>query len=143
MSPRFFLLLALIFAAAPLPAFAETVPAQAVALLEKRCLQCHGDKTAMSGLRLVAREQILQGGAHGPAIKPGNPSESLLFQAVTHAGKISMPPGGQLDPPEIELLRVWIEKGAGWPQCATHAPGNARARDWWAFRKPQRPAVPN
>jgi len=44
------------------PALADSTPAQAVALIEKRCGQCHGDQTAAGGLRLVGRDQLLKGG---------------------------------------------------------------------------------
>ena len=98
-------------ASAWLPALADSTPAQAVALIEKRCAQCHGDQTAASGLRLVGREPLLKGGKRGPAVKPGSPADSLLFQAVSHTGKITMPPGGQLDPAEIEILRSLDRKG--------------------------------
>jgi hypothetical protein len=139
MSANFHTLAALIaVVAAQMPAANDSTPAQAVAIVEKHCIQCHSEKTAMSDLRLVGREQILKGGKRGPAVKPGSPSESLLYQAVSHAGKISMPPGGRLDPAEIEVLRVWIEKGAAWPEGALRA----AASDWWAFQKAKRPAVP-
>src|SRR5438094_1883649 len=121
-----------------LPALADSTPAQAVALLEKRCGQCHGDQTAASGLRLVGREQLLKGGNRGPAVKPGSPADSLLFQAVSHIGKVAMPPTGQLDSAEIEILRSWIEKGAEWPASARRT----QTSNWWAFRKPKRPAIP-
>ncbi len=124
--------------AVPMPAANDSAAVQAVAIVEKHCLQCHSEQTAMSGLRLIGREQILKGGKRGPAVKPGSPSESLLFQAVSHTGTFSMPPGGQLDPAEIELLRVWIEKGAAWPEGSSRSPSS----DWWAFHKAKRPAVP-
>ncbi len=92
----------------------------------------------MSDLRLTGREQILRGGKRGPAIKPGQANESLLFQAVTHAGKLTMPPGQKLANDEIETLRSWIDGGAAWP---THQIA-LKGADWWAFHKPVRPAVP-
>ena len=49
----------------------------------------------MSGLQLLTREQLLKGGTRGPAIKPGDASASLLFQAVMHLGKLVMPPTGK------------------------------------------------
>src|SRR5437867_13384687 len=99
-----------------LAARADTVPSQAVAILERNCVQCHGEKMAMSGLRLVDREQILQGGKRGPALKPGHPDDSLLIQAVSHVGKLTMPPGGKLDPSDVTILRDWIDQGAEWPK---------------------------
>ena len=121
---------------------AQSVPEQAAAILEKHCVQCHGEKMAMSGLRLSSREQILQGGKRGPAVNAGNPQDSLLFQAVTHLGKITMPPGGKLDAGDIEVLRDWIKKGAEWPAGGL-SPRAEKTSDWWAFRQPKRPTVPN
>jgi cytochrome c553 len=49
----------------------------ALAILAK-CQQCHGTAVQMSSLSVASRASILQGGNHGPAIVPGNGSESLL-----------------------------------------------------------------
>ncbi len=110
---------------------------KAAAILQQHCFDCHGEKTAMSDLRLTGREAILRGGNRGPAVKPGQPAESLLFQAVTRAGKLTMPPGPKLADDEIETLRAWIEKGAEWPKVVP-----LKGADWWGFHKPSRPAVP-
>lgn len=71
----------------------DSLGAKAASILQQRCLACHNEKAAMSDLRLTGREDALRGGKRGPAIKPGQPSESLLFQAVAHIGKVTMPPG--------------------------------------------------
>ncbi len=124
----------------PLAAAAENPAVQAVALLQKRCAQCHGETTAMSGLKVTTRDAILRGGTRGAALKPGVPAESPLFQAVSHSGKLSMPPGPKLAEPEIEILRVWIQQGAAWPDGAATQP--ARVSSWWAFQAPKRPQAP-
>jgi mono/diheme cytochrome c family protein len=116
----------------------DPLGAAAAAILQQRCLACHSDKNAMSDLRLTAREDAVRGGKRGPAIKPGHAGESLLFQAVSHAGKVTMPPGAKLPDEEIETLRAWIDKGAEWPQQSIQLKG----ADWWAFHKSRRPAVP-
>jgi len=110
---------------------------KAATILEQRCFACHSDKTAMSDLKLTSREQILRGGNRGPAVRPGQPDESLLFQAVTRSGKLTMPPGPKLPDDEIETLRAWIAGGIEWPKVVV-----ARGADWWAFHKPSRPPVP-
>ena len=92
----------------------------------------------MSDLQLTGREQALRGGNRGPAIKPGDANQSLLFQAVSHIGKVAMPPGTKLTNDEIETLRAWIDKGAEWPRQTTLV----KDTDWWAFHKARRPAVP-
>src|SRR5262249_55641156 len=77
-------------------ALGDRVGAKAAAILQRRCLACHGEKAAMSDLRLTGREDALRGGKRGPAIKPGHASDSLLFQAAAHTGKITMPPGTKI-----------------------------------------------
>ena len=84
----------------------DPLGAKAAAILQQRCLACHSDKTAMSDLRLTGRNEALHGGKRGPAIKPGQSGESLLFQAVSHSGKLKMPPGAKLPDDEIETLRM-------------------------------------
>jgi hypothetical protein len=111
---------------------------QAAAILQQRCFACHSDRTAMSDLQLTGREQILRGGKRGPAVKPGQSGDSLLFQAVSYSGKLTMPPNGKLDDAEIATLRAWIDKGAEWPKQSVSLKG----ADWWAFHMPVRPAVP-
>src|SRR5688500_11371369 len=51
-------------------------------LLESRCVSCHGPDKVKGGLRMDSRAGLLKGGDSGPALVPGNPSESLLLQAV-------------------------------------------------------------
>jgi len=117
---------------------AQEVPSQAISVLQRRCLQCHNEATEMSGLQLLTREQLLKGGSRGPAVKPGNASGSLLFQAVLHSGKLVMPPAGKLTEGEIRILKAWIDQGAVWPDSVKPAVQS----DWWAFCKPLRPQVP-
>lgn len=49
-----------------------------IAILQEKCLACHGESSAMSGLVLTTRENLLKGGLRGPAIVPGKAAESLL-----------------------------------------------------------------
>jgi hypothetical protein len=114
------------------------VGTEAVSILEKRCLQCHSGQLVMSGLRLTSRESLISGGARGPAIEPGNAARSLLISAVSHAGKLTMPPDGRIPEREIEVLRAWIDEGAPWPERAV----KRNDSEWWAFRKPEQPPLP-
>src|SRR5918999_9851 len=57
------------------------------------CASCHST-TAMGGLRVDSRDALLNGGASGPAVVPGDPDKSLLMAAVRHTGAIRMPLGG-------------------------------------------------
>jgi Protein of unknown function (DUF1553)/Protein of unknown function (DUF1549)/Planctomycete cytochrome C len=142
---RFLTCLALAFAFASLvpslSADTSDLPQRAVSVLQEQCLPCHGESTAMSGLKLTSRQLVLKGGMRGPALVPGKAEASLLFQAVSQTEKLSMPPGKKLRVEDIALLREWIEAGAAWPQGASTLE-NMTGSTWWAFRRPVRPEVP-
>ena len=121
----------------PLAIAASPLPSQAVAILNQRCLPCHGD-SAMSGLSVLTRDQLVKGGTRGAAIQPGKPDASLLVEAVERKGKLAMPPASKLADNEIAVLRDWIAAGAEW----SSAPVSATPRTWWAFNKPVRHPLP-
>src|SRR6266576_4434615 len=114
-------------------ALAAGEPARAI--LENRCLNCHG-QAQTSGLDLRQIDTITKGGKRGPAIVPGSAEQSLLYKAVAHTGDLQMPPGKPLPAEEIEAIRAWIEAGAKWERTAAAEP------EWWSFRKVVRPPVP-
>ena len=108
-------------------------------ILKHECLSCHGSIRA-SGLDLRSREGMLRGGNRGPAVEPGRPASSLLYQAVAHAGDLAMPPGEKRLPDrDVETLKAWIEAGASWPDSAGDDGGGPA---WWSFRPPVRPEPP-
>jgi hypothetical protein len=80
-------------------------------LLQAKCVRCHGEKPRKAGLDLTTPAGILKGGESGPAVVPGKPDESPLYQKV-HAGE--MPPGkkDRLSDGEVDTLRRWIAAGA-------------------------------
>jgi hypothetical protein len=103
-------------------------------ILAANCLSCHG-AAKMAGLDLRTREAALAGGARGPALRPGNAKESLLYQAVLRNSALQMPPGKKaLDPADVETLRAWIDAGASWTDAKPAAPA------WWSFQPVRRPA---
>src|SRR5512133_2202115 len=63
------------------------------ALLEARCLKCHGRSTRMGGLSLASVADAKKGGAHGPAIVPGKPDEGTLLGMIS-GDRPKMPAGG-------------------------------------------------
>ena len=114
------------------------VDKEASAIIEAKCLSCHGD-ARMSDLDLRERATILKGGKRGPALVPGDAEASLLYKAVRREGELQMPPGkAALTPAEVSILRDWINAGAR--RESTSAASNASS--WWSFRKPVRPPVP-
>ncbi|MFP6601827.1 MAG: c-type cytochrome domain-containing protein, partial [Pirellulaceae bacterium] len=85
-------------------------------LLVNHCYQCHGPEEASGKLRLDTKAGWTRGGERGPVIVPGDPSASLLIQAVKHEDKeLRMPPldaEKQLTAQQIKHLETWIRQGA-------------------------------
>jgi len=142
----------------------QTTPNQTVNAILARCQQCHGETVQMSHLSVANRDSILKGGDHGAAVIPGNAEGSLIYKRITGQIKPAMPmaPVPGLTADEITAIRDWISAGAlmSDSQKAAVAPGkgddgsllvygNYRERkitdadrQWWAFQKPVRAAVP-
>lgn len=100
-------------------------------LLASRCYTCHGPDKGQrkAGLRLDERASALKN-----AIKPGNAAGSALVERMTSTDvDLAMPPADsrkeKLTPPQVELIKRWINEGAKFDQH-------------WAYVKPVRPAVP-
>ena len=87
-------------------------------LLVERCYGCHSVQAEKlkAGLLLDHGSSILKGGDSGAALKPGDPGQSLIIQAVEYADPdFQMPPKKKLGDGEIGILRKWVEMGAPWP----------------------------
>jgi cytochrome c553 len=107
-------------------------------VLVERCYQCHSAKAEgppKGGFRLDTREGLRRGGDSGPAVVPGNLEESLLVQAIEHAGDVpKMPPKGKKLPEAVIAdFRAWIQAGATDPRDGSASPAPA-GRDWWSLR---------
>jgi hypothetical protein len=90
-------------------------------LLQKHCIECHGEKKQKGELRLDAKVHAFKGGHDGSAILAGKADASPLFQRITSTDEDErMPPKGDpLTPAQISLIREWINAGAKWPENAT------------------------
>lgn len=106
-------------------------------VLAEKCYGCHTDAKS-GGLQLDSREHMLAGGKSGPAIRPGDPDNSLLVQAIRQIHpRLKMPPGGKLRDTEIESIANWIKAGAIWPAGPVKSPPyliTSEQRNFWAFR---------
>ena len=112
------------------------------AILEHRCLRCHSHDKPKGDLSLATREALLRGGESGPAIKPGDPDQSRLIEAITGA-KPEMPAEGvPLTKVEVDRLRQWIAAGAVWPESVVLKEKTSDGRDWWAYQPVKRPVIP-
>ncbi|MBX7166783.1 MAG: PSD1 and planctomycete cytochrome C domain-containing protein [Pirellulales bacterium] len=107
-------------------------------LLIERCGSCHSKSKRAAKLNLVTPAGIARGGDGGPAVVPGEPDNSSLWQRVADD---EMPPEQPLSAEEKELLRAWIAAGA--PQMPRLSEDQRRdGADHWAFTPPVMPPVP-
>jgi mono/diheme cytochrome c family protein len=86
-------------------------------IFDAHCTRCHGQKE-QGGLLIVERARLLQGGESGePAVVPGKPHDSYLFQLVSAAADdYRMPPKGDgLTAEQINIVKQWITDGAQMP----------------------------
>jgi hypothetical protein len=124
-------------------------------ILARNCEQCHGQAPAMANLDLRSREAALKGGQHGPALVPGDSASSRIYKHLTGESKPQMPMGGRLSDQEIAIIRNWIDSGAAWdstgqvkgtptptPTIAGEHRFTDAQRNFWAFQKVVKPAVP-
>jgi hypothetical protein len=105
-------------------------------ILARNCFACHGADEAhrKTGLRLDTSEGATAELDDGNrAIVPGDLEASeLIFRITETDDTVRMPPpktGGALPAEDVEILKRWVEQGAGY---AEH----------WAFVAPQRHAWP-
>ena len=105
-------------------------------ILSDNCYRCHGpdEGERQTELRLdveLSAHSDLDSG--GPAVAPGDISNSELFARITTSDDdLRMPPadsGKQLNDEQIATIRRWIEEGAEWEQH-------------WSFVTPERPSLP-
>src|SRR5262249_21358005 len=98
-------------AATPAPRPTLTFEQHVRPIFKAHCLECHGEaKKLQGGLDVRLRRTSVQGGDKGPAIVPGKPGDSLLYQRVREH---QMPPGKvKLSGQEIDRIREWISAGA-------------------------------
>jgi len=120
-------------------------------LLVTHCVDCHGEATQESSLRVDTMSGMLGGGESGAAVIPKDPKHSLLLAAVKYDNQqLQMPPDGKMSDAEIQLLKQWIEMGAPHPDqlgkgsiSPRRSPIDlAEARQYWAFQPIARPPVP-
>src|SRR5207249_11800298 len=111
-------------------------------IFEQNCYKCHGPNAQLSGLRLDLKQSALAGGSVGKDILPGKAYESALYGRVAGLGGVNrMPMGGKpLPDDQIELIRLWIDQGADWPETDAAKPGEVKKH--WASVPAKRPRQP-
>jgi mono/diheme cytochrome c family protein len=108
-------------AAAPTDFVRDVAPILAVS-----CVRCHGERP-LGNLRLDTREGLVQGGATGPAVVPGNAKGSRFFERLVLDDPVKRMPwlSDPLTAGQIETLERWIDEGAPWPDGVTIAVATA------------------
>jgi mono/diheme cytochrome c family protein len=154
MVPRFpaFLSSVAAFALAFAPAGANEPPADALAVLEQHCVQCHGGDKTKGGLNLATRDGLMKGGETGPAISKAQPKESFLLKTVRHEEDPPMPhKKDKLSGAAIRVLEAWVTGGTPYARPLKIKPEEKPAgftiseedRRHWAFRPVQRTPPPS
>jgi hypothetical protein len=118
-------------------------------VLEKNCVQCHGEKQKMAKLDLSSFAGMMEGSSSGPVIAPGKPERSLMWKLIETD---KMPQGGKLSTADKQLIKSYIQYGrfpaaTAETEAAIRARGGCQGtpqdRNWWSFRKPVKSAVPD
>ena len=80
------------------------------AVFDARCIGCHPPG---GGLSLRSYDELLDGGASGLSVEPGDPQSSVLMWRIEGDPPPRMPLGsGALSEEEVMLISDWIEEGA-------------------------------
>lgn len=104
----------------PPPRDPEVLARRARAVLTKYCVQCHGEEYKVPGYNILDREGLVapRGKDKLPYVTPGDPNRSELWQRV--GVQEDMPPRDPgPSPPEIQVLKEWIQAGAPLPGNST------------------------
>ncbi|WP_459554471.1 WD40 domain-containing protein [Lacunimicrobium album] len=82
-------------------------------IFRQHCGSCHNPNDRKGGLAVDSFALLMQGGASGDAVIPGDADSSFLFLVVNRDSEPFMPPNGAKIPQEqIDLLKAWITAGA-------------------------------
>lgn len=117
---------------------------QIAPLLAERCLDCHSGSKPRGGLDLSRKAAVFRGGKNGPALVPGKPDQSSIWERVQAN---EMPPKKPLSREEQARLKQWIESGAVWgsdPIDPFRITTRTRAgTDWWSLQPLQAASPPS
>ena len=113
-------------------------------IFRDRCLSCHAESPS-GGLSLTSKSGWLQGGDSGVAFDPQSPEKSSLWIRISARPdeEHRMPPeGSRLNSEQLSKLKRWLSNGGQWPEKSVLQSPQVAARDHWAFKSVQNPAVP-
>lgn len=108
-------------------------------ILQKHCVECHGQDDPEAKLRLSSRDGMLYGSASGRILVPGKAAESLLLKLLSKDSKPHMPPEGQLSDAEIAAITRWVNNLS---VDALPKREGAGSSDHWAYQPLTKPVPP-
>jgi len=116
----------------------------AIPVLLRRCVMCHGQDATEGGLDLRTKSSMIK----GEAFVSGKPDESAMINRITSRQcppdkNISMAGIERMSGRELQILRGWIAAGA--PEVQQKLKPikiDPAAQNHWAFQSPRRPEVP-
>ncbi len=94
---------------------------QILPVLRQNCVKCHGPEKQKGKLRLDSKEAAMKGGKDGVVLVAGDADKSELYRRITlPKGHDDIMPneGDPLSKEQTDLVRVWINQGAEWPETA-------------------------
>ena len=125
-------------------------------ILSENCYECHSasSKSLKAGLLLDRKAGWERGGKNGTVIIPGEPSKSILMNALRYDNHdLQMPPSGKLSESVLADFEKWIAMGAQDPRNSSldevFAVGGLKAksleegREFWAFKPIKLPSLPD
>ena len=81
-------------------------------IFQQKCFACHNPDKKSADLDLTTYTNLMQGGASGTVIEPGDSGASYLYALVAHEDEPAMPPESPKMPDAmIETIRKWIDGG--------------------------------
>lgn len=126
------------------PVAAKFFDQQVAPILARHCAECHGGSERKGEFSLASQEGALAGGDTGPAIVPGKPDESPLWELIESDQMPQKRP--PLSTAEKTLLRNWITAGAQWGTVEINpflVSSDRRAGlDWWSLQPIAAPDFP-
>ena len=121
-------------------------------ILVENCYKCHSANAEKirGGFLLDSKPGLLSGGESGPAIIPGNASQSRLINMVRrHPDFEGMPPKTRLPQSYIDDLVAWVDRGAPDPRTEEPPRGAVESdfdleerKRWWSLQPVKDPAPP-
>ena len=87
-------------------------------ILEGTCIHCHGPDKDEGDVRLDTKKAAFESNGDNPGVTPGDPDDSSVWWTTVEPAEsdIVMPPKKQLSKSQTDILKIWIEEGADWPE---------------------------